>query len=204
MDSLVGGTTARLDNPRHISALDAYSPTIIGHVVVCGTESHRFVDSLMRIKDSRGSWRVLDMVDTATVISQDRNAQYSKGIAFEDLGGQVPQTLAVFVRHTMISAQTWSEPQIGPTILVERPAFPTRAPRTEAREMASAIGTTNCYELNGDDDDVQRIAAITIATYMAKAVVRRTHSPLLQAAKRLTPGEAGSTALVSVLSTTPV
>ena len=99
----------------------------------------------------------------------------------------------------MISPQTWLEPPVGPNVLAERPAFPTRALRVLAREMASAIGATDCSELN-DDADVQRIAANTIYAYMAKTVMDRAHARLLQVADRLSTGEFGLIALVDLVA----
>ena len=63
--------------------------------------------------------------------------------------------------------------------------------------MTSAIGATDCWELD-NDIDIQRIAANTIDAYMAKTVMERTHSWLLQVTDRLTTEEVGSVALVAV------
>ena len=87
-------------------------------------------------------------------------------------------------------------------MLAERPASPTRASRILVWEVASAIGTADCWELGGDAD-VQPTAANTSGAYMAKTVVHRTHTRLLQVADRLTTGEVGSAALVTVPYTAP-
>ena len=108
------------------------------------------------------------------VISQNHKAPYRQNIALGDVTEQFAQKLKVYAPHTRISPRTWSEPPVGPNMLAERHAFPTRASRIQAREMTSAIGAAGCWELD-DDIDVHRIAANMIDGYMANIVVDRTH-----------------------------
>ena len=91
---------------------------------------------------------------------------YRRDIVLDDVTEQFAQRLKVYAPYTMVSPRAWSEPPVGPNMLDERPAFPIRASRILAREMASAIGAAGCWEL-GNDVDIQRIAVNTIDAYMA-------------------------------------
>ena len=194
-DSFVGDTIVRLQEPRHIDDNDARSPIVVGHVVVGNAGSELFIEYLVTVGHLTGRWQILSLGDTMTVISQDRKAPCRQKIVLDDVTDQSAQKLKVYAPHTAISPRTWlwSEPPVGPNMLAERPAFPTRAPRILAREMASAIGATDCWELE-DDADVQRIAANTIDAYIAETVVSRTHAWLLHVYKSPTVSRRESSA----------
>ena len=169
--------------------------------MVVGAEGNElFVGSLVAVTQLTGCWRILTMGETVIIISQDRSAPYRRNIDLDDVTEQFAQRLSVHAPHMMISPRTWSEKPVGPNMRVEHAGFPTRASRIPAREMASAICAKDCLELK-NDDGILRIAANTIDAYMAKTVMKRAHTRLLQVAYRLTTGEFGSIALVAVLRT---
>ena len=201
-DSFVGDTVIRLQKPHHADDEDARSPITTGHANIGDVGSELFAGPLVTIGHPAGRWWILALGNTMTVIQQDHRAPYRRTIVMDDVVEQFAQKLKVYAPHTMTLQRTWPEPPVGLKVLAKRPAFPARASRVLARDMGSAIGAGDCWELDGDVD-IQRTDANTVGAYMAKVVIHRTHTRLLQVANRLKAGKAGSDARVVVIYTTP-